>query len=117
MKGKHRHKWDYLRQVLSERIVYDDNRQRVWFFDHMATKGLLYSCRQAQVGGQAAPAAAAAAAAAELCAPCAAVLQCCSALTRCNLSLLCVMCVCRGCTSAAALPLRPLPRHVCCGFA
>lgn len=58
MKGKHRHKWDYLRQVLSERIVYDDNRQRVWFFDHLATKGLLYSCRQAQVGGQGAVAAA-----------------------------------------------------------
>jgi hypothetical protein len=49
MKGKHRHKWDFLRQVLSDRVVYDDNSARVWFFDDMARRGLLYSCKQAQV--------------------------------------------------------------------
>ena len=24
MKGRHKHKWDYLREVLSDKIVYDD---------------------------------------------------------------------------------------------
>ena len=28
MKGKHKHKWDYLRDILTEKIVYDDNVHR-----------------------------------------------------------------------------------------
>lgn len=48
MKGKHKHKWDYLREVLAERIVYDDNLPRLWYADPSA-RGLLFSCKQAQV--------------------------------------------------------------------
>lgn len=47
MKGKHKHKYDFLRDVLSERIVFDDAVHRAWFTDD--TYGLLFACKQAQV--------------------------------------------------------------------
>jgi len=49
IKGRHRHKWDYLREILTERIVYDDMLHRAWFSDEDQTLGLLYSCKQAQI--------------------------------------------------------------------
>lgn len=52
MKGKHKHKWDFLRQALMERIVYDDPAHRVWW------------AQQTEVEKDAGSAAAAAAAAA-----------------------------------------------------
>eukprot|EP00955_Chlamydomonas_euryale_P099721 365239-Chlamydomonas_euryale.AAC.1 len=38
MKGKHKHKWDFLREVLTERIVYDDMVHRAWFTDDSMTQ-------------------------------------------------------------------------------
>jgi hypothetical protein len=49
MKGKHKHKWDYLRDILGEKIVYDDMAHRAWFADESQAQGLLYSCKQAQI--------------------------------------------------------------------
>mmetsp|Transcript_40431 Transcript_40431/g.89814 ORF Transcript_40431/g.89814 Transcript_40431/m.89814 type:complete len:922 (-) Transcript_40431:1054-3819(-) len=49
MKGKHKHKWDYLREILLEKIVYDDMLHRAWYADDAMTQGLLFSCKQAQV--------------------------------------------------------------------
>ncbi|MEW5306145.1 MAG: hypothetical protein WDW36_008633 [Sanguina aurantia] len=49
MKGKHKHKWDYLRELLQEKVVYDDITPRVWFADELHTQGVLYSCKQAQL--------------------------------------------------------------------
>lgn len=49
MKGKHKHKWDYLRELLQEKVVYDDLIPRVWFADELHTQGVLYSCKQAQL--------------------------------------------------------------------
>ncbi|KAG1679301.1 hypothetical protein FOA52_009331 [Chlamydomonas sp. UWO 241] len=49
MKGKHKHKWDYLREILNERIVYDDILHRGWFTDETMSQGLLYACKQGQV--------------------------------------------------------------------
>lgn len=49
MKGKHKHKWDYLRQLLQEKVVYDDIMPRVWYADEAHTQGVLYSCKQAQL--------------------------------------------------------------------
>lgn len=51
MRGRHRHKWDFLRNVLSEKVVYDDNAFRVWYAPEGNGCGLLYSTKQAQVGG------------------------------------------------------------------
>lgn len=49
MKGKHKHKWDYLREVLSERVVYDDMLHRLWYCDDSCTQGVLFSCKQGQI--------------------------------------------------------------------
>ena len=53
MRGRHKHKWDSLRQVLNEKIVYDDNNIRVWMSPDGSGQGLLYYAKQAQVGLQA----------------------------------------------------------------
>ena len=49
MRGRHKHKWDFLREVLSERIVYDDVLHRAWFGDEAQGQGLLYTCKQGQI--------------------------------------------------------------------
>ncbi|GIL46734.1 hypothetical protein Vafri_3654 [Volvox africanus] len=49
MKGKHKHKWDYLREVLAERVVYDDMLQRLWYADDTMTQGIIFACKQGQV--------------------------------------------------------------------
>ncbi|PNW75496.1 hypothetical protein CHLRE_12g529050v5 [Chlamydomonas reinhardtii] len=49
MKGKHKHKWDYLREVLAERVVYDDMLHRLWYTDESMTQGVLFACKQGQV--------------------------------------------------------------------
>lgn len=49
MRGRHRHKWDFLRHVLAEKVVYDDNAFRVWYAPDANGCGLLYSTKQAQV--------------------------------------------------------------------
>ncbi len=49
MKGKHKHKWDYLREVLGERVVYDDMLHRLWYCDDSCTQGVLFSCKQGQI--------------------------------------------------------------------
>lgn len=49
MKGKHKHKWDYLREVLFEKIVYDDMVHRAWYTDESMQQGLLFACKQAQI--------------------------------------------------------------------
>ena len=51
MKGKHKHKWDYLRDILLERVVYDDHAHRAWYPDSNMTHGLVYTCKQVCVGG------------------------------------------------------------------
>lgn len=48
MRGRHRYKWDYLRSVLNERVVYDDNAFRVWYAPGSGV-GLLFAAKQAQV--------------------------------------------------------------------
>ena len=48
MRGKHKHKWDYLRQILMEKVVYDDMLHRAWYVDDAAQQGLLFPCRQGQ---------------------------------------------------------------------
>lgn len=49
MKGKHKHKWDYLREILLEKIVYDDMVHRAWYADETMMQGLLFACKQGQV--------------------------------------------------------------------
>lgn len=49
MKGRHKHKWDYLKEVLSERIVYDDMLHRVWYADQQQSQGVLFTCKQGVV--------------------------------------------------------------------
>eukprot|EP00879_Flechtneria_rotunda_P004486 GHRR01004740.1.p1 GENE.GHRR01004740.1~~GHRR01004740.1.p1 ORF type:complete len:474 (+),score=188.64 GHRR01004740.1:1262-2683(+) len=49
MRGKHKHKWDYLRNVLTDKVVYDDNTIRVWCAPDGSGYGLLYHAKQAQV--------------------------------------------------------------------
>ncbi|KAG2453449.1 hypothetical protein HYH02_001670 [Chlamydomonas schloesseri] len=49
MKGKHKHKWDYLREVLVERVVYDDMLHRLWYTDESMTQGVLFACKQGQI--------------------------------------------------------------------
>ncbi len=49
MKGKHKHKWDYLREVLAERVVYDDMLHRLWYTDESMMQGVLFACKQGQV--------------------------------------------------------------------
>jgi hypothetical protein len=51
MRGRHKHKWDSLRQVLADKVVYDDNNMRVWMNPDGSGQGLLYYAKQAQVGG------------------------------------------------------------------
>ena len=46
MKGKHKQKWDYLREILNEKIVYDDMLHRAWYADESLGQGLLFTCRQ-----------------------------------------------------------------------
>lgn len=41
--------WDYLRSVLTERVVYDDTHPRAWFADEAKTKGLVFGTKQGQV--------------------------------------------------------------------
>ncbi|KAJ9528119.1 hypothetical protein QJQ45_005746 [Haematococcus lacustris] len=49
-RGKHKHKWDYLRATLNH-IVYDDNAHRAWLLPEGGSDpgslGLLFTCRQA----------------------------------------------------------------------
>ncbi|KAJ9528351.1 hypothetical protein QJQ45_014324 [Haematococcus lacustris] len=51
-RGKHKHKWDYLRATLNH-IVYDDNAHRAWLLPEGGSDpgslGLLFTCRQGQV--------------------------------------------------------------------
>lgn len=49
MRGRHRHKWDFLRAVLADKVVYDDNAFRVWYSPGSNGCGLLYATKQAQV--------------------------------------------------------------------
>eukprot|EP00882_Tetradesmus_deserticola_P013258 GHRQ01014062.1.p1 GENE.GHRQ01014062.1~~GHRQ01014062.1.p1 ORF type:complete len:404 (+),score=192.97 GHRQ01014062.1:311-1522(+) len=49
MRGRHRHKWDFLRAVLAGKVVYDDNAFRVWYAPDSNGCGLLYATKQAQV--------------------------------------------------------------------
>ena len=42
-------KWDYLREVLMEKIVYDDVTHRAWYTDETKSTGLLFACKQARV--------------------------------------------------------------------
>ncbi len=49
MKGKHKHKWDYLREVLAERVVYDDMLHRLWYTDDSMSQGVIFACKQGQV--------------------------------------------------------------------
>ncbi|GLC37795.1 hypothetical protein PLESTB_001477500 [Pleodorina starrii] len=49
MKGKHKHKWDYLREVLAERVVYDDMLHRLWYTDDSMSQGIIFACKQGQV--------------------------------------------------------------------
>ncbi len=49
MRGRHRHKWDFLRSLLDERVVYDDNAFRVWYAPGTSGTGLLFAAKQAQV--------------------------------------------------------------------
>ncbi|GFR43768.1 hypothetical protein Agub_g4882 [Astrephomene gubernaculifera] len=49
MKGKHKHKWDYLREVLAERVVYDDMLHRIWYADECMSQGVIFTCKQGQV--------------------------------------------------------------------
>lgn len=49
MRGKHKHKWDFLRSVLAEKVVYDDNNIRVWYAPGGSGGGLLFYAKQAQV--------------------------------------------------------------------
>lgn len=49
MKGKHKHKWDYLREILFEKIVYDDVNHRAWYTDDSKSQGLLFAAKQAQI--------------------------------------------------------------------
>ena len=49
MRGKHKYKWDFLREVLHEKIVYDDTMTRAWFSDDAMTQGLVYTCKQGQI--------------------------------------------------------------------
>lgn len=46
MKGKHKHKWDYLRNILLERVVYDDQAHRAWYSDDSMEHGLVFACKQ-----------------------------------------------------------------------
>lgn len=45
-KGKHKHKWDYLRDILLERVVYDDHVHRVWHSDDSMERGLVFAVKQ-----------------------------------------------------------------------
>jgi hypothetical protein len=49
MRGRHRHKWDFLRAVLADKVVYNDNAFRVWYAPGSNGCGLLYATKQAQV--------------------------------------------------------------------
>ncbi|WIA09270.1 hypothetical protein OEZ85_008678 [Tetradesmus obliquus] len=49
MRGRHRHKWDFLRAVLADKVVYDDSAFRVWYAPGSNGCGLLYATKQAQV--------------------------------------------------------------------
>lgn len=49
MRGKHKHKWDFLRSVLTDKVVYDDSNIRVWYAPEAGGGGLLYYAKQAQV--------------------------------------------------------------------
>jgi hypothetical protein len=49
MRGRHRYKWDFLRAVLADKVVYDDNAFRVWYAPGSNGCGLLYATKQAQV--------------------------------------------------------------------
>ncbi|PNG99636.1 hypothetical protein TSOC_014581, partial [Tetrabaena socialis] len=49
MKGKHKHKWDYLREVLGERVVYDDMLHRLWHTDDSMSQGVIFTCKQGQI--------------------------------------------------------------------
>lgn len=51
MRGRHKHKWDSLRAVLADKIVYDDNNIRIWMAPDGSGQGLLYYAKQAQVCG------------------------------------------------------------------
>uniref|UniRef100_A0A7R9V475 Uncharacterized protein n=1 Tax=Chlamydomonas euryale TaxID=1486919 RepID=A0A7R9V475_9CHLO len=47
MMGRHKHKWEYLREVLADKVVYDDTLNRIWMGSNNI--GLLYTCKQGQV--------------------------------------------------------------------
>lgn len=49
MRGRHKHKWDSLRQVLSDKVVYDDTNIRIWMAPNGSGQGLMYYAKQAQV--------------------------------------------------------------------
>jgi hypothetical protein len=51
MRGRHKHKWDSLHEVLAARVVYDDNNSRLWMARDGSGQGLLYFSKQAQVRG------------------------------------------------------------------
>jgi hypothetical protein len=49
MRGRMKSKYESLRQVLAERVVYDDSNMRVWMAPDGSGQGLLYCAKQAQV--------------------------------------------------------------------
>lgn len=51
MRGRTKYKWDSLKQVLAEKVVYDDNNIRLWMAPDGSGAGLLFYAKQAQVGG------------------------------------------------------------------
>lgn len=50
MRGRTKYKWDSLKQVLAEKVVYDDNNVRLWMAPDGSGAGLLFYAKQAQVG-------------------------------------------------------------------
>ncbi len=46
MMGRHKHKWDYLREILAENVVYDDMVYRMWM--ESDSQGLLFASKQGQ---------------------------------------------------------------------
>jgi hypothetical protein len=49
MRGRTKYKWDSLKQVLAEKVVYDDNNVRLWMSPDGSGAGLLFYAKQAQV--------------------------------------------------------------------
>ncbi|KAG1679168.1 hypothetical protein FOA52_000524 [Chlamydomonas sp. UWO 241] len=49
MMGKHRPKWEHLKEALAQRVVYDDAQHRIWYTDGSRAQGLLFTAKDGQV--------------------------------------------------------------------